>query len=197
MTPADLAEGRRLLEEYQNTKPAVVILSGWPGWLWSRAAELLSAAEEQDKLLDSLAEHTKWRFEQIRFLARAASILLAAGFEGDGIDDGLKWLVTERDRLASGLTCFSCKVAYSPAISSAHCDLAHRENWGHEWVSERVHNLTKLLCKANEEDKRLRTATFLIAEVERLRLALKQIADADGSHASIARMALSEKAAHA
>ncbi len=48
----------------------------------------------------------------------------------------------ELELLRRGLKCFSCGVAYSPEISAAACDMAHRKHWTHEWVTQRVIDLT-------------------------------------------------------
>lgn len=57
-------------------------------------------------------------------------------------------LARRLSEITAGLRCFSCEVPYSPAIHSQTCDMAHREHWGHEWVSQRVVNLTNKLAQA-------------------------------------------------
>jgi hypothetical protein len=63
-------------------------------------------------------------------------------------------LAAERDaalKHASLLKCFSCGKAWSVEADAENCDQAHRETWGHEWVSPRVNDLTARLAKVNEE----------------------------------------------
>lgn len=55
------------------------------------------------------------------------------------------------ERILADLRCFSCGVHYSPERASETCDMAHRETWGHEWVSGRVCKLTDMIVKLNNE----------------------------------------------
>lgn len=45
------------------------------------------------------------------------------------------------------MQCFSCKIPFSHEIAKQSCDLSHREHWPHEWVSQRVIDLTDKLAK--------------------------------------------------
>lgn len=56
-------------------------------------------------------------------------------------------LVEENQALSAGLLCFSCKVPYASSIRSEACPQAHREHWSHEWVSQRVIDLTDKLAR--------------------------------------------------
>lgn len=66
--------------------------------------------------------------------------------------DDIWWLLAKIEELerenaqfTAGLRCFSCGVTYSPETAKQQCDQAHREEWGHEWVSQRVTDLTSAL----------------------------------------------------
>ena len=56
-----------------------------------------------------------------------------------------------------GMKCYSCGVKWKLEIHNESCDMSHREHWAHEWVGQRVLDLTKLLSDANNEIKRLKT----------------------------------------
>ncbi len=49
----------------------------------------------------------------------------------------------------ANLLCFSCKAHWTPENDKEKCDLAHRESWGHEWVTHRVLALTQSLLDAS------------------------------------------------
>lgn len=49
----------------------------------------------------------------------------------------------ENIRLSENLRCFSCRVAYSKERAVEACDRAYREGWTHEWVGQRVIDLTQ------------------------------------------------------
>lgn len=57
-----------------------------------------------------------------------------------------------------GTKCFSCGVEWKEEIHNQSCDQAHREHWGHEWVSQRVINLTdkvvNLQCQLEATNER-------------------------------------------
>lgn len=56
-----------------------------------------------------------------------------------------EWLFAKLQHLEGNmkeLKCFSCGVQWSWENHADRCDMAHREEWGHEWVSQRVIDLT-------------------------------------------------------
>lgn len=71
-----------------------------------------------------------------------------------------------------GLTCFSCKVAWSAEIHSEPCDCSHRDTWPHEWIGKRAKGLSESLWEANKERDalaaELRSVRSVMAEQARL-----------------------------
>lgn len=67
----------------------------------------------------------------------------AAEFEISRLREKLQAVQLENKRLSEGLRCFSCRVAYSSENATEACYQAHREGWTHEWVSQRVIDLTQ------------------------------------------------------
>lgn len=56
-----------------------------------------------EELEADLAELRGWRDSERQFLLAAAAELLVAGFKGDGVLEGIKWVIADRDRLAAAL----------------------------------------------------------------------------------------------
>lgn len=73
-----------------------------------------------------------WSVQYVRDLEFLADVALAR--------------ITEVERLSKGLQCFSCGITYTSEIATEPCDQAHREHWGHEWVSQRVIRLTQAIA---------------------------------------------------
>lgn len=62
--------------------------------------------DQIDYLEAHIAALEEWKAEQQRYLVRAASALLDAGMPesaGPGIEDGIRWLRADRDRLLAAL----------------------------------------------------------------------------------------------
>lgn len=85
----------------------------------------------------------------------------------------------ERDRFTRGVTCFSCKVAYTPEIADERCTYAHREEWPHEWVSQRVHDVTKKCCEHLATIEKCRAVILELINLEEMKRIVAQYRPGD------------------
>jgi hypothetical protein len=66
----------------------------------------------------------------------------------------LDLLFAQRDaavKRCSLLLCFSCGTHWTPKNDLETCDLAHRETWTHEWVPQRVIDLTRMVVELRQQ----------------------------------------------
>lgn len=135
MTPEQLENCRRLLAppvSLSNIDPVAAVSAGR-----ALLAELSRLTAELDLARAWAAKHEG---------------LMAAQ------DTAIQVLTAELAAARSGLVCFSCRVIWTPELDKAACDCAHREHWGHEWVTGRVMELTERLFEANAERDKLAEA---------------------------------------